>query len=330
MATVPITLATGAYDRTVPLQLGMVQPEGLTLYHLTMPVEDVFWRMCQHQEFDAAELSLAAYLTMLGQGETPFIAIPVFLSRMFRHSCVFVNTRAGIHRFEDLRGRAIGVPEYAMTAIVWLRGILHHEHGVAPEEVTWVQGGLETPGRTEKVRFAYPPHIRVEHVPPGKTLNELLESGEIPALFTARAPSAFLKGSPHVARLFPNYKEVEQAYYRKTGIFPIMHTVVIKKTLYQRHPWIARSLYRAFEQARTLAYQGLYDMTALPVMLPWLIAEIEAERAFFGEDFWPYGVERNRHTLDTFAQYAYEQGLTPQKLAVDSLFAPNTLDETKV
>ena len=330
MSKVHITLATGDYDRTLPLQLGTVQPEGIALNHLTMPVEDIFWRMCQHHEFDASELSCSAYMTLLGQGQCPFVAIPVFLSRMFRHSCVFVNTRAAIRRFEDLRGKAIGVPEYAMTAIVWLRGILHHEHGVAPDQVTWVQGGLETSGRTEKVAFTYPPHVRVEPAPAGKTLNGMLAAGDIPALFTARAPSAFVNGSPHVARLFPNYKEIEQAYYRKTGVFPIMHTVVIKRHLYERHPWVARSLYRAFARARQQAFDSLYDMSALRVMLPWLIAEVEAERAFFGDDFWPYGVEPNRVTLETLTLYAYEQGLTPHKLEVESLFAANTLDDTIV
>ncbi len=330
MSKVHITLATGDYDRVLPLRLGTVLPEGIALNHLTMPVEDIFWRMCQHQEFDASELSCGAYLTMMGQDQCPFIAIPVFPSRMFRHSCVFVNTRAGIQSFEDLHGKAIGVPEYAMTAIVWLRGILHHEHGVAPDQVTWIQGGLETPGRTEKVSFTYPPHVRVESAPTGKTLNGMLESGEIAALFTARAPSAFVNGSPHVARLFPNYKEVEQAYYRKTRIFPIMHTVVVKRQLYDRHPWVARSLYRAFTQARQYAYDSLYDMSALRVMLPWLIAEVEEERAFFGDDFWSYGVAPNRLTLDALTQYAYEQGLTPHKLDVESLFATNTLDDTKV
>lgn len=330
MAKLPITLATDYHDRILPLKVGQVQPEGIELNHLTMPIEDVLWRMNKHQEFDASEQGFGGYLVQMDRGESPFIAIPVFTSRMFRHSCAYVNAKANIRSFEDLKGKAIGIPEYAMMAVVWLRGVMYHEYGVSPDKVTWVQGGLETPGRKEKVKITYPPNVRVEKAPPDRTLNSMLESGEIAALFTARAPSSFLKGSKNVSRLFPNYKEVEQAYYRKTKIFPIMHTVVIKRHIYERHPWVARSLYRAFLEARQRTYERLYDMSALGVMLPWLIAEVEETRALFGGDCWPYGIEPNRPTLEALTQYAYEQGLTQQKLEIEPLFAPNTLDEAVV
>lgn len=328
MTKLAVSLATGHYDRVMPLRLGEVQPEGIELNHQLMPVEDVFWRMLRHQEFDAAEMSLGAYVTLVGSGNAPFIAIPVFPSKFFRHSCVFVNTHAGVKRMEDLRGRRVGVPEYAMTAIVWLRGILHHEHGVSPDQVIWCRGGLNSPGRTEKVDLRIPANVKIEELPPGKTLSCMLERGELDAAFCARAPDSFLNGSPNVGRLFAEYKQVEQAYYRRTGIHPIMHTVVISKRFYERNRWMARSLYRAFEEARRLACKRLYDSSALSVMLPWMISEAEEGRALFGQKYWAYGVADNRAALETFTQYAVEHGITPRKLEVDSLFAPETLDET--
>ena len=328
MTKLALSLATGYYDRVMPLRLGEVEAEGIELNHQLMPVEDVFWRMVRHQEFEAAEMSLGAYLTLVGSGDPPFIAIPVFPSKFFRHSCVFVHTHAGLKRMEDLRGRRVGVPEYAMTAIVWLRGILHHDHGVSPDQVTWLRGGLNTPGRIEKVEFKIPANIRLEELPAGKTLSAMLESGELDAAFCARAPDSFLNGSPNVGRLFPNAKEVEQAYYRRTGIHPIMHTVVIRRPVYERNRWVAQSLYRAFAKSRELAYNRLHDSSALSVMLPWMIAEAEEARRFFGDNYWAYGVGPNRTALETFTQYVFEHGITPRKIEVDSLFAPETLDHT--
>ncbi|MBI4444878.1 MAG: ABC transporter substrate-binding protein [Acidobacteria bacterium] len=328
MPKLNITLATGRYDRVMPFSLGEVVPEGVTVNHLMMPVEDVFWRMVRHHEFDVAEMSLGHHVTLCGSGNSAFVAIPVFPSRFFRHSCVFIHLRSGVSSFEDLRGKAVGIPEYSMTAIVWLKGILQHEHGVHPTEVVWKQGGVNEPGRIEKVAFNYPPDARVEKIPPGETLSHLLELGEIAALFCARSPDCFLAGSPQVGRLFPDYRQVEEAYYRRTGIFPIMHTIVIRRPLYEQNPWLARALYRAFSEARRLTLKRLYDTSALAVMLPWLIDEIERERAFFGEEFWPFGLEKNRKVLETFLQYAHEQGLTPKLLAPEELFAPETLDET--
>lgn len=330
MAKLTLSLATGYYDRVMPLRLGEVPVEGIELNHQLMPVEDVFWRMVRHQEFDAAEMSLGAYLTLVGAGDSPFIAIPVFPSKFFRHSCIFVNTDAGLKQMEDLHERRIGVPEYAMTAIVWLRGILQHEHGVPPSEVLWFRGGVNAPGRIEKVALNLPAEIRLEELPPGKTISAMLEAGELDAAFCARAPDSFLRGSPKVGRLFPNYKEVEQGYYRRTNIHPIMHTVVIKKTVYAKHPWMARSLYRAFSQARKVAYERLHDSSALAVMLPWMISEAEEARALFGDRYWAYGIDNNRLALQTFARYMFEHGITATELEVDNLFAPETRDETVV
>lgn len=327
MTRLNITLATGHYDRVLPLRLGEIEADGIELNHLLMPVENALWRMVRHQEFDAAEMSLGAYVTLVGSGNSPFVAIPVFPSRLFRHSGVFINKHAEISSFEDLRGKTVGIPQYAMTAVIWMRGILHNEHGVSPEEIRWIQGGLNEPGGGEKIEFTYPSGVRVDSAPADATLSDMLERGEIAALFCARAPNAFIKGSPEVVRLFPNYKEVEQDYYRKTKIFPIMHTVVIKKSLYQEHAWVARSLYDAFSRARQQTYKRMCNITsALPVMLPWLMAEVEDELSFFGDDFWPYGIEANRITLETFTQYAHQQGLTSYQVEVDSLFAPNTSD----
>ncbi|MFQ5691688.1 MAG: ABC transporter substrate-binding protein [Nitrospinota bacterium] len=330
MSDLRLDFACGDYDRTRYLEDGTVRPVGIDLNFLRLPVEDIFWRMSKHQEFDASEMSFSAYLIFRSRPNPPFKAIPVFPSKFFRHSCVFVNKKAGIRRAEDLKGRRIGVPEYAMTAIVWLRGIMQHEHGVDPAGVTWVTGGLEEWGRKERVDLKLPPEITVEPAPRPKTLNAMLNDGEIDALFTARTPSAFHRRRNHVVRLFPKYKKVEMDYYRRTGIYPIMHLVVIKESILKEHPWVAQSLYAACCRSKDLAVQRLTSTAALGATLPWLVHEIEETRRVLGEDYWSYGVEANRKTIETLAQYSFEQGLSERKLSVEELFAESTLDVSKV
>jgi 4,5-dihydroxyphthalate decarboxylase len=329
MSDITLTLACEDYDRTRPLRDGSVKPEGIEINYVALPVEEIFWRMCRYEEFDAAELSMGAFLVAAAQDRRPFVAIPVFPSRTFRHRCIFVNTASGIARPEDLRGKRVGIPEYTMTAAVWLRGLFQHEYGVKPEEILWVQAGEEQPGRKDRVDFDLPPGIRLEVVQ-DKTLNDMIESGAIDALMSPRMPSCFLRGSPRVTRLFPDFKQAEMDYFRRTGVFPIMHVIVIRANVYEEHPWVAQSLYKAFCEAKDLCFSQLYDSNILRISLPWTVAEYEETRALMTEDYWPYGFAPNRRVLETLHGYLLEQGLIKQKLDLESLFASSTREAFKI
>ena len=330
MANIPLTLACWNYDRTRALADGRVRVDGVDLNYLSLPVEETFYRMLRFREFDAAEMSLSSYVMSLFSDEPPFIAIPVFPSRSFRHSCIFVNRHSGIHEPKDLIGKKVGSPEYQLTAPVWIRGILSDEYAVPVAGPLYFTGGQEEPGRIEKMKVSLPPEIRVEAIPPGKTLSQMLDAGEIDALCTPRMPSTFLKGSGSVRRLFENHSEVEKAYFKKTKIFPIMHTVVIRRDVHRKHPWVAQSLYKAFVKAQQETYKDLYEAAALKLMLPWLLQHVEETREIMGEDFWPYGFEPNMKTLETFLRYSYEQGLSKRQLQPRELFAAETFGSFKV
>jgi len=330
MSDIHLTLACEDYDRTRALRDGRVKPDGIQLNYLVLPVEEIFWRMLRYEEFDVAELSMGAFLVAAAQGRRSFVAIPVFPSRTFRHRCIFVNTSSGIERPEDLRGKRMGVPEYTMTASVWLRGLLQHDYGIAPEEIYWFQGGEEQPGRKDRVDFDLPPKIRLEVIPHDSTLNQMIESGEIDALMSPRMPTCFLRGSPRVRRLFPDFKQTEMDYFRRTGIFPIMHAIVIRKGVCEENPWAAQSLYKAFCDAKDLCFSQIYDSNILRVSLPWDIAEYEETARLMGHDYWPYGFAVNRHVLETLHSYLFEQGLIKQKLGLEKLFAPSTLEAFKI
>ena len=330
MNRVRLTLACWDYDRTRALADGSVQPDGIDLVYLAQPVEETFFRMLRHREFDCSEMSLSSYVASLDAEEPPFIAIPAFPSRFFRHSCIFVSAASGIRRPEDLKGRRVGVPEYQMTAPVWIRGILSDDYGVKATDVEHLSGGEEQPGRDEKLKLDLPSEIRLKPIAADKTLSRMLADGELDALVTARAPSTFTSRPNDVKRLFPNYVEVEKAYYRRTKLFPIMHTIVLRRDVYQANPWIAQSLYKAFSAAKAKAYE-LYNQTAaLPAMVPWLTAQLEEARREMGEDWWPYGLEPNRKVLDTFLRYHHEQGLSKRRLTPDELFAKETLQTYKL
>lgn len=330
MSRLRLTLACWNYDRTRALLEGRVQPDGVDLNYLALPVEETFFRMLRHREFDAAEMSLSSYVVSLFKPERPFIAIPVFPSRVFRHSCIYVNGGSGIAEPKDLVGKKVGNPEYQMTAVVWIRGILSDEYGIPVNGVTYYTGGEEEPGRPEKLKLELPPDIRVERIGPGQTLSAMLASGDIDALYTARTPSTFQSGGRSVRRLFQDFVAVERDYFRRTGIFPIMHTVVIRREVYERSPWVAQSLYKAFRAAQQETYKDLHETAALKAMLPWLISHVEETRREMGDDFWPYGFERNRHTLATFLRYSHQQGLSKQRLEPQQLFAPETLESFKI
>ena len=330
MGKIRLTLACWDYDRTRALQEGRVEVEGVELTYLPLRVEETFWRMLRYQEFDACELSMGSYLIARDKGHPPFVAIPVFPSRAFRHSSIYINTNSGIQEPKDLAGKRVGIAEYQMTMAIWVRGILQHEYGVPPEKIKWFTGGQEEPGRVDKVKHDLPPGIDIRPIGPEQTLSSMLESGEIDAMMSTYLPLPFVRRSPKVRRLISNFREVEREYYRRTKIFPIMHTVVLREDVYKKYPWVAQSLYKAFCAAKTLCQESMYEFSALKYMLAWSIAEMEEEKEIFGEDLWPYGLESNRHVLETLVQYAHEQGLIEERVDSKSLFAPNTLEDFKI
>ena len=330
MTTLPVTLACWDYDRTRALADGTVRPDGIALNYLSLPVEETFFRMARFREFDACEMSLSSYTVTLGQDDPPFVAIPVFPSRFFRHSAIYVSARSGITEPAQLRGKRIGVPEYQMTAPVWIRGILSDEHGVAVESCEYFCGGEEQPGRVDKLKTDLPAGIRVTPIGPTQTLARMLADGEIDALHTARAPSTFYSEPDRVRRLFPDYPDRERDYFRRTRIFPIMHVVAIRRALWLANPWMAQSLFKAFVAAQQITYDGLRETAALKTMLPWQTSLVDETRREMGDDWWPYGLAANRHVLETFLRYHHEQGLSKRRLDPEELFAPQTLESFRI
>jgi 4,5-dihydroxyphthalate decarboxylase len=303
-----------------------VVPDGIDLVYLNMPVEETFFRMLRHREFDIAEMSLSSYVMSHFTEDRPFVAIPVFPSRYFRHSSIYVNADAGIREPRDLIGRRVGSPEYQMTAPVWIRGILSDEYGVKVDDVVHYTGGEEQPNRTEKLPLDLPGNIRVNRIGPTQTLSAMIRDGEIDALYTARKPSSYDGPEGKVRRLFEDFVDIERAYFRKTNIFPIMHTIVIRRELYEAHRWIAQSLYKAFAEAQRRIYKDLEETAALKVMLPWLSAHVEDARRTMGDDYWSYGFKQNKETLDTFLRYSHEQGLSKRRLSSEEIFVPETME----
>ena len=323
MAPLPITLACGPYDRTRALADGRVRVEGADLRYIELDPEEIFFRMLSYGEFDVAELSFSSYvLTHLADG--PFVAVPVFPSRMFRHTSVYVNDASGITSPAQLAGRLVGVAEYQLTANVWIRGILEEYHGLPSSSVRYRTGGLNEEGRREKIPLKLPPEIDIEPVPDGRTLSGLLAAGEIDAIYSPRAPASF-GAANGVRRLFSDSREQERQYFRDSGIFPIMHVLVMRRAVYAANPWLARSLVKAFSLAKDLACQELARTVALAVTLPWVREEYEESVGLLGEDFWSYGLDANRHVIETFTRYAHEQGMLSRQPQPDELFARETL-----
>lgn len=319
-----LSLACEDYDRTRALGDGRVQASGIDLNILTMPVEEVFFRMLRYQEFDAAEMSLSAYVLSLAHPECPFVAIPVFPSRSFRHSAIYINVASGIMQPQDLVGRRIGLPTYEMTAAVWMRGILQEHHGVPTDSPSYVVGGLHDTERPQLAELNLPEQIRVGSLPPERTLAQSLLDGELDAIYSARPPRPYAEGDVRVRRLFEDYEPAEREYYTETRIFPVMHVIVLRREIYERDRWIARSLYDAFLTARARAYEALTQQGSLRITLPWVAAHLAATVNLMGTDFWSYGLDQNRHVFDTYLRYASEQGLNPADVNADELFVPET------
>ena len=322
MARRPLTLACYDYDRVRPLIDGRVKPQGLDLNIIVSRPRETFQRMLDDQEFEASELSLASYATLISRGDNPFQAIPVALSKIFRHSCIYVRAGAGIERAQDLRGKRVGTTQYGSTAVVYLRGMLSDEFAIKAQDMAWTVGGLEKPTEQPLLALQLPPEVEIEFLGQGETLLGRMEEGRLDALLSIYIPRPFLEGSPRIKRLWPDYKRVEQDYYKNTGIFPVMHTVVVRRDVLERDPWIARELYAAFKAARNMAVDHLYDTDALMLSLPWLLDHIEENWRVFGKDFWSYGLESNRPALTALGRYVHEQSLGPRIVRPEEIFPP--------
>jgi 4,5-dihydroxyphthalate decarboxylase len=330
MPELPITIACGNYDRVQAIKDGRVKVDGCAVNFVPLYPEEIFHRVFKFQEFDIAEMSGSSFIRTVAGGASEYIGIPAFVSRLFRHSGIYIRKDAGISKPEDLRGKRIGLPEYQITAVVWMRGMLQHEYGVKPSEIKWRSGGQEQPGRTERTPLMPIAGLDLQAIPNNKTLVGMLRDGELDALFTARAPSSFLAGEDHIQRLFPDTRSAEFAYYKKTKLFPIMHLIGIKKALVAHHPWLPTSIFKAFNEAKALAMIDLTDVNALMVTLPVLDAETKATQAAMGQDFWRYGVHESQHEIEALIQYLHEQGLIDRKPALQELFAPGVFEMSKV
>lgn len=321
MKKLPITIATWDYDRVRPIMDGRVAIEGCEVNYLVLPPEECFHRAYLGQEFEVSEIGFSPYLIAYSRNQCPYIAVPVFLSRMFRHSAIYIRTDRGIRTPADLKGKAIGVVEYQMSAAMWPRGMLADDHGVQAADVFWRQGGLNVPGRKDKFPLNLPPGFPLETVPQGMTLSAMLADGRLDAVFSPQTPACYGDGHSPVARLFEDFETAEREYFRRTRIFPIMHALGVRNDVHERYPWLATSLSKAYAEAKRLSTADLFELTALKIGLPWIASHARQTGELMGDDFWPYGIDANRHTLEVMTRYSFEQGLAVRKLDVDELFA---------
>jgi 4,5-dihydroxyphthalate decarboxylase len=309
------------YDRTRPLLDGSVKARGIQLLTVTHPPGGIlFRRVAQQTEFDIAEMSTSTFMTMKSRGDDRYIGIPVFPSRNFRHGFVFINRRSGIIRPEDLAGKSVGMSEYQTTAALWQRTFLQDDYGVRANQIEWLEGGLNEPDRPERYHVDMPSDIHLSRIGPGQTLNQMLEEGKLDAVIGPGTPECFRRAS-HIERLFPDFRSVEKDYYKRTGYFPIMHMVVLRREIYQEYPWVAQSIFEAFESAKASGLERLRKTGILACALPWLLSDLEEIEEVFGGDHWPYGISKNAALLERMTQASFEQGLSAKKLAVQELFA---------
>ena len=319
MANLRLTLAMGPYDHMRDLVDGTVRAEGIDLIALNLPIEEMFYRFIRFREWDISELSFGKYVSLRSQNDRSIAAIPVFPSRVFRHSSIYVRKNGKVNTPQDLKHKRVGMPEWAQTASIYTRGYLMHEVGIPLKDIEWHQAGLNEAGRREKVKLKLPRGVRyVSH--PDRSLNEMLLAGELDAVLSARPPRAALDSDSGVKRLFPDSLEVEKTYFRKTGIFPIMHVVALRGEVLERHSWVAMNLFTAFEEAKRRSLERALDITASYYPVPWGFEYARQSQALFGDDFWPYGIEANRATLEAFLQFGHEQGVCHRKLAPEDLF----------
>jgi 4,5-dihydroxyphthalate decarboxylase len=329
VSLLPLTLASSHYDHITDLANGRVPVEGVALTFLNLQIEEIFFRQFNYREFDASEVSMGKYSSLVSQGNAPLVAIPVFPSRVPRHSSIYIRRDGAVKSPADLKGMRIGVPEWAQTAAVYSRGLLAHQYGVDLASIQWVQAGVDQPGRMEKVKLNLPKGLNCTPMPE-KSLSGMLVSGEIDAALSAHAPACFEQGHPNIARLFPDYLDVEMKYVKDTGIYPIMHTIALKRDIVERNPWVAANLFKAFDEARRRSVERALANTSSTLPLPWGYEFAKRMQDIVGKDLMPYGVDANRTTLDAFLQYAHEQGVCHRRLTPEELFPPQVQKSFKV
>jgi 4,5-dihydroxyphthalate decarboxylase len=328
MSKLNLSVAIGDYDRNRPLIDGAVQMDGVDPVFMTLSPEEIFFRAFRTSDFDICELSLSSSTVRTADGSFPYVGIPAFLSRCFRHTSIYVRTDR-IRKPEDLKGKRIGLPEYQLTAVVWARALLEDDFGVKPSDVTWIRGGIVEPGRPEKIKLNLPKNVTLENAPEGKTISNMLASGEIDAFMAPRAP-ALPPDTPHVGWLFPDPIAAAKDYYKRTRIFPIMHIVGVRRQLAEKHPWLPAAVLKAFEQSKVKAVAHLSEPSATKVTLPFVEERLMETQALMGENYWSYGVQINRHVLETFFRHHYQLGLSSRLVTPEDLFHPATLESVKV
>lgn len=330
MSKLELSVAFGDYDRNRPIVDGTVQIDGIEPVVMMLSPEEMFFRSMRHEAFDVCELSLSSYVLRVARGDCPYVAIPAFLSRAFRHTSIIVRTDRGIRTPQDLKGKRVGTPEWQLTANIWARALLEEDYGVKPSDIRWMRGGLEEAGRKEKVDIALPKGVVIEDIGPEQTLNAMLQAGEIDAFIGPRAPSAFVPGNPSLGWIFEDPMQEAMRYYQRTRIFPLMHVVGIRRSIVDAHPWVPMALLKAFERAKRVALDKLADTSATKVTLPFIEEQLRNVHAFMGDDFWPYGLPANRHALEYFVRHHHAQGVSNRLVAVDELFHPSTVESFKI
>ena len=329
MSRLHLTLAISEYDHTRDVCSGVVGVDGVELTHLNLPIEEMHYRFTKFREWDVSEMSLGKYVSLLSQDDRSMVAIPVFPNRAFRHSSVYVRRESELTAPAQLAGKRVGVPEWAQTAGIFARGALVHQYGLPLAAVEWWQAGVNEPGRIEKVALRLPDGVAIRPAP-DKTLSAMMLSGELDAVITAHPPDPFKRGDPRIVQLFHDVRSVEEAYWRATGIFPIMHIIAIRGEVFERHRWVAMNLFKAFDAARRRSVHRISELTASRVPVPWLADYVDRWRPLFGPDYWPYGLEANRTTLEAFCRYAFEQGVCHREVAVEELFPPEVLSAFRI
>jgi 4,5-dihydroxyphthalate decarboxylase len=329
MAKLNLSVAVRDYDRTRPLSDGLVQIDGVDPVFMALDPEEIFFRAFRHAEFDICELSMSSFTVKTAQGTCPYVGVPAFVSRAFRHTAIYVRTDR-IKKPADLKGKKVGVPEYQLTANVWARALLEDDHGVKPSDIHWIRGGLVDAGRVEKITIMLPKGVKLEEAPEGRTLSSMLESGEIDAFIGPRVPTPFERGHPHVGWLFADPVAAAKDYFKRTGIFPIMHLIGVRRELVDQHPWLPGAVFKAFDRAKTIALEKLSDTSSTKVTLPFVEEQLKAVRELMGQDFWPYGVEPNRKTLESFLRHHHSQGLSPRLVTVEEMIHPTTFETYKL
>ena len=329
MGKLELSVAVGDYDRTRALIDGTVAIDGVDPIFMTLVPEEIFFRAFRAAEFDICELSLSSYTVKTAQDNCPYVAVPAFVSRAFRHTAIYVRTDR-VKQPQDLKGRKVGLPEYQLTANVWARALLEDDYAVKPADIHWIRGGIEEPGRPEKLAIKLPPGVRLDNAPEGATISGLLEAGEIDGFIAPRPPALVEKGHPNIGWLFPDPVAVAKDYFKRTGFFPIMHVIGIRRTLAEKHPWLPGAVFKAFEQAKAIGVEKLSDTSATKVTLPFVEEALKNARTLMGEDFWSYGVGPNRKVLDYFLGQHHAQGLSLRRVAVDELFHAATYEAFKL